>query len=156
MPIPHFSEIRKEIMDRLSQLGGQGETSEIHDYLLLKWGLTSQEQSLRDSRGGIHYKKQIDGAIAQLKKARQITHPQRGLLRLTTRVAELIPTIPPEHKTDKNVPESYHDQICEMLYEIGQMEKKISEKEYRINGERIDVAWKNIRTGDPSHVLKFR
>ena len=46
-------------------------------------------------------------------------------------------------------PPSYHDQIKEMLSEIGQMEGRVAETEYRINGERIDVVWKRIEAGNP-------
>jgi hypothetical protein len=51
---------------------------------------------------------------------------------------------------------SYHDQISEMLYEIGQMEGRASEKEYRIDGERIDVAWKKIAAGNPYAVFEVQ
>ena len=51
---------------------------------------------------------------------------------------------------------SYHDQISEMLHEIGQMEGKASEKEYRIDGERIDVAWKKIAAGNPYAVFEVQ
>ncbi len=93
MPIPHFSQIKTEIMDRLQQLGGQAETAEIHDYFVRKWQLTPQEQSWRDSAGGIHYKKQIDGAIAHLTMSGQIVHPRRGLLQLTAKTENLTRTI---------------------------------------------------------------
>lgn len=52
--------------------------------------------------------------------------------------------------------QSYHDQIRDMLYEIGQMERKISEREYHIDGERIDVAWKRIEVGNPYAVFEVQ
>jgi predicted RNA-binding protein len=142
-------------VERLRQLGGQAKTAEIHDYLRRKWQLSAQALSLRDKAGGIHYRKHIDGAIAQLTKASLITRPERGLLQLPTNAGESIPTVAKGEAGEK-AQQSYHSQICEMLYEIGQMEKKGSEKEYRINGERIDVAWKKIEAGAPYAVFEVQ
>lgn len=61
-----------------------------------------------------------------------------------------------EETPDEKVQQSYHDRIREMLYEIGQIERKVSEKEYRIDGERIDVAWKRIETGNPYAVFEVQ
>lgn len=46
-------------------------------------------------------------------------------------------------------PTSYHDEVKSMLSEIGRMEGRVTETEYRINGERIDVVWKRIEAGSP-------
>ncbi|NVM23748.1 MAG: hypothetical protein HWN68_18460 [Desulfobacterales bacterium] len=37
-----------------------------------------------------------------------------------------------------------------------QMEGKVSEKEYRIDGERLDVAWKRIEAGNPHSVFEVQ
>ncbi len=50
----------------------------------------------------------------------------------------------------------YHDQVKQMLFELGRMEGRVSEKEYRINGERIDVAWKRIELGAPYAVFEVQ
>jgi len=62
----------------------------------------------------------------------------------------------PDEGGDEKVQQSYHDQIRDMLHEIGQMERKVSEKEYHINGERIDVAWRRIEGGNPYAVFEVQ
>ena len=55
-----------------------------------------------------------------------------------------------EPEPDQIKPEtSYHDRVKEMLYRIGMLKGRFPEKEYHINGERIDVIWKRVETGDP-------
>lgn len=49
-----------------------------------------------------------------------------------------------------------HNQLRDMLYEIGVMEGRVSEKEYRIDGERVDVAWKRIEAGNPYAVFEVQ
>lgn len=61
-----------------------------------------------------------------------------------------------EEFLDEKTQQSYHNRIREMLYEIGQMERKVSEKEYRIDGERIDVVWKRIEKGNPYAVFEVQ
>lgn len=51
---------------------------------------------------------------------------------------------------------SYHDQIKEMLYEIGHMEGRVSEKECHLDGERIDVVWRKIKGGNPYAVFEVQ
>lgn len=51
-------------------------------------------------------------------------------------------------------PGSIHEQIKNMIYEIGQMEGKVSEKEYPLDGDRLDVAWKRVSAGNPSEVFE--
>lgn len=62
----------------------------------------------------------------------------------------------PEEVARPPISRTLHDEIKEILYEIGQMEGRVSEKEYRINGERIDVAWKRIVTGAPYAVFEVQ
>jgi len=47
----------------------------------------------------------------------------------------------------KKPPRSLHDEIKQTLYEIGVLEGRVSEKEYPIDGERIDVVWKRVEGG---------
>lgn len=51
---------------------------------------------------------------------------------------------------------SLHDQIKEMIYEIGKEEKFISEKEIQIDGERLDVTWKRVMRGVPTKVFEVQ
>ena len=59
-------------------------------------------------------------------------------------------------EVSKKARPTYHDQIKEMLHEIGQMEGRVSEKECRIDGEKVDVAWKRIEAGNPYAVFEVQ
>ncbi len=52
--------------------------------------------------------------------------------------------------------QSLHNQIRDKLVEIGQMEKLISEKEYPIDGERLDVTWRKVIRGVPSKAFEVQ
>lgn len=49
-----------------------------------------------------------------------------------------------------------HDDIRNMIREVGDMEGSISEVEYQMDGWRLDVAWKRIATGIPSHAFEVQ
>jgi len=49
-----------------------------------------------------------------------------------------------------------HDEIKNMIFEIAKFEGKIAEVEYPINSLRLDVVWKRIRTGNPTHVFEVQ
>ena len=49
-----------------------------------------------------------------------------------------------------------HDEIRNMIFEIGKFEGRISEIEYPINNLRLDAVWKRIRTGNPTHVFEVQ
>lgn len=51
---------------------------------------------------------------------------------------------------------SLHNQIRDKLTEIGQMEHFISEKEYAIDGERLDVTWRRVPRGVPTKVFEVQ
>ena len=61
-----------------------------------------------------------------------------------------------EEKTQPKTEQSLHNQIRDKLVEIGTMEKLISEKEYQIDGERLDVAWRKVPRAVPSKVFEVQ
>jgi len=64
---------------------------------------------------------------------------------------------PVEIKSEKPKEEvSLHNQIRDKLTEIGQMERFISEKEYPIDGERLDVTWRRVLRGVPTKVFEVQ
>ena len=85
---PEISQIKKEILEHLQQLGGQATRQEMLTYFKTKWQLTTQELELRDPAGGIQWEKRIDRAVQELTETDEITHPRRGLWQLTTKVGE--------------------------------------------------------------------
>lgn len=56
----------------------------------------------------------------------------------------------------EKVEQSLHNQIRDKLVEIGQMEKLISEREYPIDGERLDVTWRKVIRGVPSKAFEVQ
>jgi hypothetical protein len=56
---------------------------------------------------------------------------------------------------NKKLPQSFdHDTIKEIIYNIGILQGKISEKEVNIDNYRIDVVWKRIAKGNPYIVFE--
>lgn len=51
---------------------------------------------------------------------------------------------------------SLHDQIRDELHEIGHLENFISDKEYQLDGERLDVAWRRVVRGVPTKVFEVQ
>lgn len=64
----------------------------------------------------------------------------------------------PETKEKKQVivGQSLHNQIRDKLTEIGQIEHFISEKEYPLDGERLDVTWRRVPRGVPTKVFEVQ
>lgn len=62
----------------------------------------------------------------------------------------------PKTEPKKQTAESVHDQIRNKLQEIGILEGFISEKEYSIDGERLDVAWRRVVRGVPTKVFEVQ
>lgn len=58
-------------------------------------------------------------------------------------------------KKRKEKPISLHNKIREMIYEIGKMNNKYSEKEFSIDG-KVDVIWRRIEQGHPSHAFEVQ
>lgn len=51
---------------------------------------------------------------------------------------------------------SLHNEIRDKLVEIGRVEKFISEKEYLLDGEKLDVAWRKVVRGVPTKVFEVQ
>ncbi|NVM55475.1 MAG: hypothetical protein HWN66_17340 [Candidatus Helarchaeota archaeon] len=57
---------------------------------------------------------------------------------------------PPEYSPN------LHNKIKDMIYEIGKIERYISEKEYPLDSERLDVAWRKVDRGVPSRAFEVQ
>jgi len=53
-------------------------------------------------------------------------------------------------------PEQSHNQLRDMIRDIGLRDNRIAETEFPIDGYRLDVIWKRIKTGTPSHVFEVQ
>lgn len=61
----------------------------------------------------------------------------------------------PERKVIEQ-PEISHNQLRDMIRDIGLRENRIAETEYPIDSYRLDVIWKRIKAGTPSHVFEVQ
>lgn len=62
---------------------------------------------------------------------------------------------PPE-KPEKIEKISQHDLVREKILEIGRLQKFIAEKEYRMDGEKLDAVWRKVERAVPSHVFEIQ
>jgi predicted RNA-binding protein len=53
-------------------------------------------------------------------------------------------------------PQISHNQLRDMIRDIGLRENRIAETEYPIDSYRLDVVWKRIKAGTPSHVFEVQ
>lgn len=63
------------------------------------------------------------------------------------------PPSEPQVKTDKA--KTKHAELCEIAQEVGNILGYIAEREYKLNGERLDVAWKKVVMGVPHVALEI-
>jgi hypothetical protein len=74
------------------------------------------------------------------------------LLAQTERLIAVQPS-PTEQETKAS---SLHDQVKEKLREIGRLQEYLSETECKINGERLDVAWRRVAASVPQKVFEVQ
>jgi predicted RNA-binding protein len=77
------------------------------------------------------------------------------IARLSEKLSLVIQS-PRQKITEVKTEQSLHNMIRDKLVEIGQMERFISEKEYPIDGERLDVSWKRVVRGVPTKVFEVQ
>jgi predicted RNA-binding protein len=58
--------------------------------------------------------------------------------------------------TSKETIDLSHDKIKDMIFEIGKMDRYISEKEYSINSERLDVVWRRVERSVPTYAFEVQ
>jgi len=61
---------------------------------------------------------------------------------------------PEEAKVPAALPK--HNQVRDMIFEIGKIEGRIAETEYPIDSLRLDVVWKTIPTGNPKWAFEVQ
>jgi len=86
----------------------------------------------------------IAGRLANLTKWGYITETKEHTYAITEHGLEvLMSSLTPNH-----------NEIRDLISEIGKLEGKICEIEYPIDSYRLDVAWKRIKAGNPSHAFE--
>lgn len=93
----------------------------------------------------LNRKEAIDEILKRVKNEWNVELPNFTIEKISKR----------EEKKDEKGP-SLHNQIRDKLYAIGQLENFISEKEYLIDGERLDVAWRRVARGVPTKVFEVQ
>jgi len=128
----------------------------------------------------------VGWARTYLSKAGLVERTKRGYFRVTERGLQVLRENPPEINVKylKRFPEfgrfialkrgraepkrliartlvpptavPKHNEIRDMILEIGRIEGKIAEVEYPIDNLRLDVAWKTITTGNPKWAFEVQ
>ncbi|MDI6860350.1 MAG: EVE domain-containing protein, partial [Methanocellales archaeon] len=66
-------------------------------------------------------------------------------------VGSALREIPAEYR-----PTSLHDSVKKKLLLIGGLQKFVAEKEYQVDGKRLDVTWRRVERGVPTYVFEIR
>jgi hypothetical protein len=74
---------------------------------------------------------------------------------LLARTESLLAVQPSPTEEDTKTP-SLHDRVKEKLREIGRLQEYLSETECKINGERLDVAWRRVAASVPQKVFEVQ
>ncbi len=53
-------------------------------------------------------------------------------------------------------PKSRHDEMKDLLLDVGRMRRFVCQEEYRIDGERIDVVWKRVEKSVPTYAFEVQ
>jgi len=61
-----------------------------------------------------------------------------------------------KEKKVKGTPQTLHQVTQDKLFEIGKFRKLIPEKEYRVDGRKLDVVWKKIAQGSPHYCFEIQ
>jgi hypothetical protein len=97
----------------------------------------------------------------ELLKSKLLPESPKGVIPTITKASEPIQAKPPKEEPSYLERQSMHvtpdhNEIRDMIYEIGKFMGMISETEYPIDKMRLDVVWKKIKTGNPSHVFEVQ
>jgi hypothetical protein len=74
---------------------------------------------------------------------------------LLTQTERLLANHTPTAEEQRRTP-SLHDQVKDKLREIGRLQEYLSETECKINGERLDVAWRRVAASVPQKVFEVQ
>jgi predicted RNA-binding protein len=63
---------------------------------------------------------------------------------------------PVEERPAEKARELDHDTVKNMIFEIGRIHRYIIEKEYEMDGERLDVVWRRLEKSVPTYVFEIQ
>ncbi|MEM3637972.1 MAG: hypothetical protein QXX17_00065 [Conexivisphaerales archaeon] len=80
-----------------------------------------------------------------------------GFQPLDTDIAEeIVNQFGPQKGKGQVVEKGKHDQIIEKIVQIGKMQRFIADKEYPMDGTRLDVVWRRVEEGSPTYVFEVQ
>jgi hypothetical protein len=142
------------------------------------FNLSNDERKQLLQSGSLLVDNRVTWARTYLSKARLVEGTKRGFFRITDRGLRVLRENPTDITTKylKRFPEFVkfitprkkakgrvlpitplkHNEIRDMLLEIGKIEGKIAEVEYPIDNLRLDVAWKTIASGNPKWAFEVQ
>jgi len=169
-----YDDLFNPTLEAIHALGGSASVSEIEDGVsrILKLSDNAINEIHRGKTTKLSYR--LAWARNYLKTYGLLDNSSRGIWTLTSKgvkvksvdqqdvkkkvkkmqIAEGEAAEPREKERLLRAPR--HNEIRDLLYEIGKMEGKVSEREYKIDGEKMDVAWKRIATGNPQYVFEVQ
>ena len=65
-------------------------------------------------------------------------------------------SLPPVAVTAKAQVDLSHDKVKDMVYEIGKMHRYVTDKEYVINSDRLDVVWRRVEKSVPTYAFEIQ
>lgn len=178
MPVPYYPQILLPFLKYLGDKK-EHSLAETIDHVSRVFNLTPEERNIRKATGGLLVNNRVAWARTYLGKAKLLEGTRRGFFKITDRGLRVLRDNPPELNdsylkrfpefaeflkptskattAEKFVPQTLvplpkipkHNELRDMIHEIGKFEGKLSEVEYPIDNWRLDVAWKTIPSGNP-------
>lgn len=96
------------------------------------------------------------GYITKTGKTYSLTDMGRRAVDTSEAEAKVESIKPSEEAVEEAQTAPSHSEVRDMIFEIGRLEDKVSEVEYPIDRIRLDVVWKRIKAGNPSHVFEVQ
>jgi hypothetical protein len=96
------------------------------------------------------------GYIARTGDAYGLTEAGKALVGLVEVKVELVEPLGKPVAIERTLEIPSHNEIRDMICEIGMFEGWISEVEYPIDKMRLDVVWRKIRAGNPSYAFEVQ
>ncbi|MCW4023587.1 MAG: winged helix-turn-helix domain-containing protein [Candidatus Bathyarchaeota archaeon] len=157
--------------------------SETIEHICSIFSLTDEERIAKKATGGLLVNNRVAWARTYLGKAKLLEGTKRGYFKITQRGLDLLKENPSEitdtslkrfsefayflnpakdiqkhvitkEKPIEKIPK--HNELRDMIYEIGKIEGKIAEVEYTIDNWRLDAVWKTIPTGNPKWAFEVQ
>lgn len=96
------------------------------------------------------------GYIAKIGNTYSLTESGKTLVGMVETKVEVARPLEKPPTTEESLEIPSHNEIRDMISAIGSFEGWISEVEYPIDKMRLDVVWRRIKAGNPSHAFEVQ